>query len=208
MIDFPLLFAFLAAASILVITPGLDTAIVLRAATVDGRSAAIAAASGVALGCLAWGAAVSLGLGALLRASEFAYSVLKLVGAAYLCFIGLKLLVKPRSSLNSSGNWSSGSGARDSFLRGLLTNLLNPKVGVFYVTFIPQFVPIGANLSMYSFFLVSLHILLTLLWFATLIVTTSPLAKFLRQPKAVRTLDRLTGGIFLVFGVRLAAPIR
>lgn len=84
MIDVPLFLAFLAAAAILTVTPGVDTAMVLRAATVDGRRAGIAASAGIILGCLIWGAAVSLGLGAVLQASELAYAVVKFAGAAYL----------------------------------------------------------------------------------------------------------------------------
>jgi threonine/homoserine/homoserine lactone efflux protein len=100
MVDIPLLIAFLAAASVLTMTPGVDTAMVLRAAAVEGRNSAIMAASGIALGCLFWGGAVSLGLGALLRASELAYGVVKLAGAAYLLWLGLKLLIKPRTVLD------------------------------------------------------------------------------------------------------------
>lgn len=203
MIDLPLLFAFVAAATVLTITPGVDTAMVLRAATMDGRRSAVAASLGIALGCLIWGAAVSLGLGALLRASALAYTVVKIAGAAYLMWLGIKLLLKPRGALEVAAQ-ADARGGRDAFLRGFLTNLLNPKIGVFYITFLPQFVPTGAGVAGYSFFLACVHVLLTLAWFAALIAAAVPLGAFLRQPKAVRTLDRLTGGIFIAFGVKLA----
>jgi threonine/homoserine/homoserine lactone efflux protein len=90
------------------------------------------------------------------------------------------------------------------FWRGFLANLLNPKVGVFYVTFLPQFVPAGASVASSSFWLAFLHVMLTLLWFSVLIAATVPLSSFLRQPSAVKTLDRLTGGIFVAFGIKLA----
>jgi threonine/homoserine/homoserine lactone efflux protein len=204
MIDTPLLLAFIAAASILTITPGVDTAIVLRAATVDGRRQAVAASVGIVLGCLVWGAAVSLGLGALLQASEMAYTIVKCVGAAYLVWLGSKLLLKPRSMLDSKAVKEDSSNNWVAFWRGFLANLLNPKVGVFYVTFLPQFVPAGASVASYSFWLAFLHVMLTLLWFSVLIAATVPLSSFLRQPSAVKTLDRLTGGIFVAFGVKLA----
>ena len=205
MIDLPLLLAFIAAVSILTVTPGVDTAIVLRAATADGRRAAAMAAIGIALGCLIWGAAVSLGLGALLQASEMAYTVVKLAGAAYLVWLGAKLLLQPRAALNSdAGPKLSGNGG-NAFWRGFLTNLLNPKVGVFYVTFLPQFVPSGVSAASYCFFLASLHVVLTLTWFSILIAATVPLGDFLRRPLAVKTLDRLTGGIFIAFGAKLAS---
>jgi len=202
--DNHLLLAFISAAFLLTVTPGVDTAIVLRAATVDGRRQALMASLGIALGCLIWGVAVSLGLGALLRASEVAYTLVKFAGALYLVWLGARLLLKPRATLESTaGEAYSRSG--DAFWRGFLTNLLNPKVGVFYVTFLPQFVPAGAGVASYSFFLACLHIALTLAWFAVLIAAKVLLGRFLRQPSTVKVLDRLTGGIFVAFGIRLAA---
>ncbi|WP_445191364.1 LysE family translocator [Sphingomonas sp. Tas61C01] len=203
MIDLPLFLAFLAAATVLTITPGVDTAMVLRAATMDGRRSAVAASLGIVLGCLIWGAAVSLGLGALLQASALAYTIVKIAGAAYLMWLGIKLLWKPRVALDAAPQ-GSAPGGRDAFLRGFLTNLLNPKIGVFYITFLPQFAPAGVGLAGYSFFLASVHVLLTLAWFAALIAAAVPLGAFLRQPKAVTTMDRLTGGIFIAFGIKLA----
>lgn len=204
MVDLPLLLAFLAAASILTVTPGVDTAMVLRAATIDGRRPAALAALGITLGCLLWGGAVSLGLGGLLQASELAYTVVKLMGAGYLIWIGAKLLLKPRRTLDAAPE-QARAGGRDAFWRGLLGNLLNPKVGVFYVTFLPQFVPAGAGVAGYSFFLACLHVVLTLVWFTILIAATVPLGRVLRQPRVVRRLDRLTGVVFIGFGLKLAA---
>ncbi len=204
MVDLPLLLAFLAAAFVLTITPGADTAIVLRTATMEGRRSGALAGLGILLGCLIWGGAVSLGLGALLRASELAYDIVKFAGAAYLIWVGGTLLLKPRAGLADGADPIAVRRGREAFLRGLLTNLLNPKIGVFYVTFLPQFVPHGANVAAYSFALACLHVLITLAWFATLIAATVPLGRFLRRPVAIRTLDRITGGVFMAFGVRLA----
>jgi threonine/homoserine/homoserine lactone efflux protein len=134
MIDLPLLLAFAAAASLLTVTPGVDTAIVLRTATLEGRRQAVLAAAGICLGCLAWGVAVSLGLGALLQASELAYTVVKFAGAAYLIWLGSRLLFKPRASFDSGPDEAPAAASGQAFWRGLLTNLLNPKVGVFYVS--------------------------------------------------------------------------
>ena len=208
MFDLQLLLAFLAAVTILTVTPGVDTAMVLRAATGGGTRPAIGASLGIALGCLAWGVVASLGLGAVLRASELAYTVVKMAGAAYLVWLGIKLLRKPRDSMDDD----RGVSAQDSravetaqmFCRGFITNILNPKIGVFYITFLPQFVPQGAQVAIYSFFLACLHVLLTLAWFTVLIAATVPLGRFLRQPRAIRILDRLTGGVFVAFGLKLA----
>lgn len=202
MIDLPLLLAFVAAATILTLTPGVDTAMVLRAATLDGRRAAALAALGIGLGCLVWGAAVALGLGSLLRASELAYTAVKLAGAAYLVWLGAGLLLRPRRAIAATDP-TGASLHSQAFRRGLLTNLLNPKVGVFYVTFLPQFVPAGAPVAASIFALAGLHVVLGLIWFAVLIAATAPLGRALRRPRAVATLDRLTGAVFVGFGVKL-----
>ncbi len=205
MSDPSLLVAFLAAATILTITPGVDTAMVLRSATVEGRRSAVLASFGIGLGCLIWGAAVSLGLGALLHASELAYTIVKLAGAAYLLWLGVQLLLKPRTAMGDASGQVAARNGRDAFWRGLLTNLLNPKIGVFYITFLPLFVPKGAGVAGYSFFLACLHVLLTFAWFAALIAATVPLGRLLRRPKAVTVMDRLTGVVFVGFALKLAA---
>ena len=205
MVDLPLTLAFIAAASLLTITPGVDTAIVLRAVAVDGRRPALMAAAGIAIGCLIWGAAVSLGLGALLHASERAYTVVKFVGAVYLIWLGCRLLFKPRDTFDSAADNVAPLHSHDASWRGLLTNLLNPKVGVFYVTFLPQFVPLGASVAGYSFFLACLHVMLTLAWFAVLIAATIPLSRFLRRPALIKVLDRITGSVLVAFGIKLGS---
>lgn len=203
------LIAFLAAAGLLTITPGVDTAMVLRAAAVEGRRPAAFAAIGIGMGCLVWGAAVALGLGALLTASQGAYTALKWVGAAYLVYLGVRLMWKPRERfVIEAGGASASGGALTSLRRGLFTNLLNPKVGVFYVTFLPQFTPVGVSVGGYSFLLACIHVVLGLVWFAFLISATAPLRAFLARPKAVKTMDRLTGGVFIAFGAGLALSRR
>lgn len=205
MTDLSLILAFLVAATILTLTPGVDTAMVLRAATVEGKRPAILAALGIALGCLVWGGAVAIGLGGLLRASDLAYTAVKLAGALYLVWLGLKLLLRPRTGVSGEGVPADQTGA-SSFMRGFLTNLLNPKVGVFYVTFLPQFVPHGASVAVSTFMLALIHVVLGLVWFAVLIAATIPLGRALRRPRVVEALDRLTGAIFIAFGAKLMLP--
>lgn len=195
--------AFLVAAGLLTITPGLDTAMVLRTAAVEGRRRAAMAALGVGLGCLVWGVAVALGLGVLLTASKSAYTVIKWAGAAYLVWMGLGLIAKPRRRFDLEAPKTS-AGGRNWFARGLITNVLNPKVGVFYVSFLPQFVPAGVAPAPFIVLLATIHVILGLAWFAGLISATAPLKRWLTRGAVVRWLDRLTGGVFLVFGARLA----
>lgn len=198
------LLAFSLAAALLTITPGLDTALVLRTAAVEGPKRAALAGLGIILGCLVWGGAVALGLGALLAASELAFTVLKWAGATYLVWLGLGMLLKPRTSFALDGVRGSGTSGVAWLRRGLLTNLLNPKVGVFYVSFLPQFLPVGAPAGGFMFLLAALHGLMSVFWFAALIAATQPLSHLLRRSVVVMWLDRMTGGVFLGFAAKLA----
>ena len=141
------LLAFAGAAGLLTIVPGLDTLLVLRTATVEGPRRAMFAGLGVCTGCLAWGILVSAGLGAVFAVSNLAYQIVRIAGAIYLFYLGLRLLFQREKPvlLDSTGGEASSRGSLRWFIRGLLTNLLNPKVGVFYVTFLPQFIPSHVN---------------------------------------------------------------
>ncbi|QCI12189.1 LysE family translocator [Pseudomonas putida] len=196
------LIAFTLAATVLTLTPGLDTALILRTAAVESRQQAMRAALGINAGCLLWGAAVAFGLGALIAVSELAYSVLKYCGAGYLAYLGVNMLLRPRQSLAPAAT-TDGAGA-NWFIKGMLGNLLNPKVGIFYVSFLPQFIPQGQPLVAWTFGLVGIHVLLGLLWAIVLIAATQPLAGMLRRPRVIQWMDRTTGLIFVLFAARLA----
>lgn len=202
------LVAFSAAAALLTITPGLDTALVLRTAAVEGPKRAALASVGIVAGCLAWGAAVAFGLGALLDASNLAFEVLRWAGAAYLVWLGIGLILKPRDRFELRAESSAGGDDFAWMRRGFLTNLLNPKVGAFYVSFLPQFLPESAPAGPFIFLLAVVHGLMGLAWFAALISATRPIAGALQKSAVVRWLDRLTGGVFVGFGVRLALERR
>lgn len=203
------LIAFVFAAGLLTITPGLDTAIVLRASALEGRKAGAASAVGITLGLMVWGAGAALGLTALLAASSLAYTALKWAGAAYLVVLGLGMLIRPKASIAARKAETGGvTGAGRWLRRGLLTNLLNPKVGVFYVAFLPQFTPAGVPAGPFIAALVAIHIAEGALWFAALIAATQPLGRLLRRPEIARRLTRLTGAVFIGFGAKLALSRR
>jgi threonine/homoserine/homoserine lactone efflux protein len=204
------LIAYCIAAGLLTLTPGLDTALVLRTAAVEGSRNAAFAGLGIVAGCLTWGVAVAFGLGALLTASELAFSLLKWAGALYLLWLGCKLLFKPRREFDLGDADSTASPRRGAgwLRRGFFSNLLNPKIGVFYVSFLPQFLPAHVPAAPFIFMLAVLHALMGIAWFTALILATRPIARMLKQPGAVRWLDRLTGAVFVGFGVKLALARR
>ncbi|EWY39761.1 threonine transporter RhtB [Skermanella stibiiresistens SB22] len=206
------LIAFTIAAALVTITPGLDTALVLRTAAVEGGRRAFLAGVGVCVGCLAWGLIAAFGLGALLAASETGYAILRWAGAGYLLYLGGRMVLGARSGFDggvvAEGGQGVGTSARGWFVRGFATNILNPKVGVFYVTFLPQFVPFGVEVVSFTVLLALIHAIEGILWFGLLITATRPLARALHRPGLVRALDRVTGGVLIAFGVKLILDAR
>ncbi|KZQ29526.1 lysine transporter LysE [Enterobacter genomosp. O] len=200
------LLAFSFAALLLTLTPGLDTALILRTACAEGGKKAFQAALGIDAGCFIWGALVALGLGALLAVSELAYTVLKVCGAAYLIWLGLQLLIHPRTSFSHSDSNTASQG--NWFIRGMLGNVLNPKMGIFYVSFLPQFIPAGHSPFLWTFFLVGIHVTIGTMWSATLIVSTHFASAMLKKRRVVTAMDRVTGGLFLCFAAKLALGSR
>lgn len=200
------LLAFSLAALLLTLTPGLDTALILRTACAEGGKKAFQAAMGIDTGCFIWGALVALGLGALLAVSELAYTILKICGAGYLCWLGLQLLRRPRSSFSENDGNTSSQG--NWFVKGMLGNVLNPKMGIFYVSFLPQFIPAGHSPLIWTFILVSIHVLIGTLWSVTLIMSTHFASGILKKSRVIRAMDRATGGLFLCFAARLAFSTR
>lgn len=195
---------FVITATILTLAPGLDTAMVLRSAAADGAWRGAATAVGVALGCLCWGGAAAFGLSALLHAWPLAFVALKWSGAFYLGWLGLQLLIRPRSAFASACDANAAaSGFGLSLGRGFVTNILNPKVGLFYLTLLPQFVPQELAGPGYAFLLACSHVAIALGWFVLLAVITSAIRPWFRRPHVVATFDRLTGGIFILLGLRL-----
>lgn len=196
---------FTAAATLLTLTPGVDTAMVLRSAAAGGPRNGIAAAAGICLGLLGWGIGAASGLSLLLAASRTAFAVLKLCGAAYLLWLGVSLLrQKPAGTASAAlAPLLPAPAAGSAFRRALMGNLLNPKVGVFYITFLPQFIPAGVNVPLFSLLLTLINLGLDAMWFAALIALTVPLSAALARPAVKRALDRITACTLIGFGLRL-----
>jgi threonine/homoserine/homoserine lactone efflux protein len=196
---------FAVVALALTLTPGLDTALVLRAALTRTRRDAAATAAGIVAGLFVWGAAAAVGVSALLTASQLAYDVLRYAGAAYLVVFGLRLLVRAvRATPGAEPAGTAGSSPWRAARQGLATNLLNPKVGVFYVALLPQFLPSDSNPLGVGLLLAGVHGLISVVWFAVLITLASALGRWLRRPATVRAIDGITGTTLIGFGVKLA----
>ncbi|MDP9390395.1 MAG: LysE family translocator [Actinomycetota bacterium] len=197
---------FALVAVVLTLTPGLDTALVLRAALARGRREAAATAAGIVAGLLVWGAAAAVGVSALVTASELAFDLLRYAGAAYLIWFGGRLLRRaarpgPADPLPDD---APGRSAWRATRLGLLTNLLNPKVGVFYVALLPQFVPAGRDPLAVGLLLAAVHGAISLGWFTLLILAAGALGRRLRSPRTTRVIDGVTGATLVGLGVRLA----
>jgi threonine/homoserine/homoserine lactone efflux protein len=213
MIDITAVLAFAAAAGLLTVTPGLDTALVLRTAAVEGAGEARFAAFGICTGCLIWGTATSLGLTGLLAVSKLAYNAVRIAGACYLVYLGIRMWVRKREfnietdPLSDAAARSENGGHRW-LVRGLLTNVLNPKVGVFYITLLPQFIPRGGSIMTYSFLFTFVHVAEGLLWLTLLTIAVGPLRSWLRRPAVTRGLDCGTGTVLIGAGLGLALERR
>ena len=202
--------AFALVALLGVMAPGLDTMVVLRHALLGGRTAGLAVVLGISLGCLVWGAASTLGLTALLAASETAYRVVQLLGAAYLIWLGASGLWRslPRNRVRGAREVEVRvAGAGRGFRAGFVTNLLNPKVGVFYMSLLPQFLPVGGHAG-WGALLVAMHITIGLAWLGLLVVLANRARRVLTRERVRRWLDRTTAGVLLGLGVTMAADAR
>jgi RhtB (resistance to homoserine/threonine) family protein len=202
--------AFVGVAALLTVTPGADMALVTKHALGGGRRAAFLATLGITVGTLLWAAASGLGLAALLNASATAFTALKLAGAAYLILIGVQTVWQSRGgaagTAAATANRRLGDGR--AFRQGLLTNLLNPKVGVFYTSFLPQFIEPGDPVFVRSLLLALVHLTIGVAWLTVYAAAVTRAGDVLRRPRVKRTLDRVTGAVLVGLGVRLAVEER
>ncbi|WP_369372727.1 LysE family translocator [Promicromonospora sp. Populi] len=218
------MFLFALVAIPLTLMPGLDSALVLRTAVVSGRRHAYATALGINVGVLAWGVAAAVGATAVLAASETAYRALTLAGAAYLVWLGGRMLwssfrpgrydALPDAAVSTpalsspavSSDVPVTAGRRSawrSFALGATTNLLNPKIGVFYLATIPQFLPDDVPHLLMGLLLAVEHDVLGFAWLALLINAAGLAKRWLSGRAIARVTDRVTGVVLLAFGGRL-----
>jgi threonine/homoserine/homoserine lactone efflux protein len=208
----PHLLAFLLLAAALTISPGADMALVSRHALGTGLGGALAATLGIALGCLVHGAASALGLSVLLARSTVAFETVRLAGAAYLVWLGAQAL--RAAWLGAARHHGGASGAteglrlRRCFAQGLLTNLLNPKVALFYLAALPQFVPPGTAALPRSLLLASLHVPMGVLWLSACAMLLHRLGGRLKPGAGRRALQTLAAVLLMGLGLQLGLERR
>ena len=198
--------SFAAVAGLLTIIPGLDTAMVLRSTAANGRRHGLATALGVNGGALVWGAGAAVGVSALLTASTIAYTIVRAVGAAYMIWLGGRLLVQARGGQIERAiltNSPKTETLRRSWRRGFTTNLLNPKIGAFYLAVLPQFIPAHASHLAVGLLLALVHDLEGLAWFSAIILGVHTVRGWLGRRSVRRGLDGVTGLTLIGFGIKL-----
>jgi threonine/homoserine/homoserine lactone efflux protein len=202
--------AFLALSAVVIVTPGPDTALTIRNALLGGRRSGAFTALGVAAGQATWTLAASAGVAALLQASQPLFLAVRLLGAAYLVFLGaqaLRAAFAPHGSRPDTIDAAGGVAPRTALRQGLLSNLGNPKMAVFFTSLLPQFA--GAHASFSALLALGLvFCCLTLTWLAAYAVAVAQAGDVLRRPRIRRALDGVTGALLVAFGLRLAAEHR
>ena len=198
---------FLTAGVLLNLTPGQDTMFIIGQSLTGGLRAGVAAAVGIALGTVCHTLAAALGLSAILATSALAFSVVKLLGAAYLIYLGARLLFIRAAAVGADFKVPAVAVAPRSVLRqGILTNVLNPKVALFFLAFLPQFIDPASPTKTLAFLILGATFIATgLLWCLVLAAAAARLQAFFQRNPNVRTLiDRAVGGLFIALGARLA----
>ena len=202
---------FVALAIVVIVTPGPDTALTIRNTLVGGRPAGIATAIGVALGQATWSLATSIGVAALLVAAEPAFAALKLAGAAYLVYLGAHSLWSAFRGREAHPTLERG-GARvptsTALRQGVLSNLTNPKMAVFFPSLLPQFVAADAPPFLALFALGILFCSMTLAWLTGYAFAVARAGDVLRRSAVRRGIEALTGAVLVAFGLRVAAGSR
>jgi threonine/homoserine/homoserine lactone efflux protein len=210
--------AFALASTLLILAPGPDSLLVLRNTLRHGRRAGWVTASGTMSGLLAWAVAAAFGLSALLQVSDLGYNAVRLAGACYLLWLGASSLwpfrgqhATPATVAEPAGPARPAgvkAGWRRAYLNGLLSNLLNPKIGVFFIAFLPGFIPAGAPAPLFPLALGLWFIAETGAWLAALAWMAARGAGWLRRTTVQRWLERITGVALIGFGLRLATQAR
>jgi threonine/homoserine/homoserine lactone efflux protein len=216
---------FAVAATLVILAPGPDSMLVLRNALRGGRRAGLSTAAGTVTGLLSWAVAAALGVSALLEASRVGYDALRLAGGAYLVWLGINALRRRRpvpmptatatpateatpEQAAGQGTTSPGVNLRRAYLNGVISNACNPKIGVFFIAFLPNVMPAGAPAREVSLLFGGWFAVETGLWLATVVWMADHAKRWLGRPRWQRRLERVTGLVLIGLGIRVATEAR
>jgi threonine/homoserine/homoserine lactone efflux protein len=195
-----MMFEFAIASLVLIALPGPDQALIMRNALVRGRTAGLRTMLGGASGLSLHAAAAALGVSALLATSATAYATLKIVGVAYLLYLGVKMFLSAREADEPEGEARSGR----PFAQGFVSNALNPKVALFFLTFVPQFLPDSGSTLPAALALSAIFAAIYLMWFTGIVSLVGLASDALRRPRVKAWTERVTGSALVAFSARLA----
>jgi threonine/homoserine/homoserine lactone efflux protein len=199
---------FLVVAAIVVLTPGIDMALVTKNALLQGRTAAQAAALGINVGIFFWTIAAAVGLAAVIAASAAAFTAIKLAGAVYLVYLGVRSLLASRRAASSLRTGRGPLTTAAAFRQGVASNLLNPKIAVFFTSLLPQFVDEGHATAQDLLLLGALFNAMGLVWLLTYAAVAARGRGLLQRPAVQRAFERVTGVALIALGTRLALERR
>jgi threonine/homoserine/homoserine lactone efflux protein len=189
--------AFLGLSAVVIVTPGQDTALTIRNALTGGRRGGVLTAAGVATGQATWTVAAAAGVAALLKASEPAFAAVRIAGALYLVYLGAQSLI---AALRRRRNEHAPKRSRGSYRQGVLSNLGNPKMAIFFTSLLPQFGSSFATMLALGFVFCTM----TFVWLTGYGVVIARFGDVLRRPRIRRIVDAATGAALAAFGARLA----
>jgi threonine/homoserine/homoserine lactone efflux protein len=200
---------FVVSGILLNLTPGQDTLYILGSSIAHGRRVGVASALGIIAGCIVHTLAAALGLSAILATSAAAFVIVKLAGAAYLVYLGVRLLLRPVSIASPS----QGEAPKDvltAFRRGVLTNVLNPKVALFFLALLPQFIDPDSPTKIAAFLALGFTFIVTgTAWVLVLALGAARVRGFFTgRPRVLANFSRASGGLFILLGLRLAISER
>jgi threonine/homoserine/homoserine lactone efflux protein len=203
--------AFLGVCAVVICTPGPDTALTVRNSIIGGRRGGVLTSAGVAAGQLVWTIAASVGIASLLQASQPAFAALKIVGAAYLIFLGAQsilIAVRRRPNHVERETQPAEIGPGKAWRQGFISNLANPKMAAFFLSLLPQFVPASAGSFAALLPLGLVFCLMTFGWLSLYALVLHRLAAFLQRTRVRRGFEAVTGTVLVALGLRLATEQR
>lgn len=196
-------FTFLVLSLFVVMSPGIDTALITKRTISDGRKDGYKMALGITTGSLVHTFAAAFGLSAILMQSAVAFEIVKYVGAIYLIYLGLSSFISRKKNKGSTKK-DDLEMKKSAFKQGLFSNVLNPKVAMFFLTFLPQFVKAGENATQQLIIMGIIYTVLSITWFFIYVFFINYLRVWLLSPKVQRIMDQATGLVLIGFGLKLA----